>query len=710
MDLDFIHKNFFVISTDNFLNTQSRLYGYAIFDKKIYINGSVNDIPTYSDGAYINVTKQANKIYIQQDYNGSYGLYLFQKDNYFAVSNSFLYLLNYLKEREFLSLNLDYTKYFVTEYLCSLSISETLINEIKLLPNNISITIDLATKNLNIKNTIKEEEKISLDSEIGIKILDNWYYKWCNVLIGLQNKSELVQVDLSGGMDSRATFSIFNHKKVNFNHISVRSTQANHHTFNEDYKIASAIAERLGFKLNKILDTNAYFISNEISMNISFLTKLGFHKQMAFKKAYNKKRIFCFTGFGGETIRVRWDNDESFIKEQISLDNFFTVDFKKSIYKILDSSFKLIRNSSGDNSSLMKKLYQNTWLRSHFGKTCVENLLINTYSLNPLMDRELQKISTNDNLLIHVIYDRYLKEINDIEFDGNRKLDNNLLEKAKKINSNYKFQDYDYDYNFDIIDNTDTTTLPNNSRESPNAKLSMLDIFHSNKIKNSIIDLFGSEIYQRAELNLSRLKHFPEALACALTAIALVDTSINLKNNLLNLTKNNKDKIDKNPLLPKLLEICKTARIDIRNNGKYNNRIKFEQQNGVKIKTPNWLKSNNCIGYTIESSLSKLYLKFQCIGDGYLTISLKSIDIRDYKNDRFPLYINYNSCKINNNEQIREKITVCHDNPYIINRPVKNNDIIELSVEWDFYDYDKENFIKLLENLFDVIPYNFEKY
>lgn len=92
MDLDFIHKNFFVISTDNFLNTQSRLYGYAIFDKKIHINGSVNNIPTYSDGAYINVTKQANKIHIQQDYNGSYGLYLFQKDDYFSVSNSFLYL------------------------------------------------------------------------------------------------------------------------------------------------------------------------------------------------------------------------------------------------------------------------------------------------------------------------------------------------------------------------------------------------------------------------------------------------------------------------------------------------------------------------------------------------------------------------------------------------------------------------------------------
>ena len=34
----------------------------------------------------------------------------------------------------------------------------------------------------------------------------------------------------------------------------------------------------------------------------------------------------------------------------------------------------------------------------------------------------------------------------------------------------------------------------------------------------------------------------------------------------------------------------------------------------------------------------------------------------------------------------------------------------ETLVEWDFYDYDKENFIKLLENLFDVIPYNFEKY
>lgn len=46
------------------------------------------DIELTSDGAYVLVDVYEDKIVINQDFMGSYGLYLYQNDDYFAISNS----------------------------------------------------------------------------------------------------------------------------------------------------------------------------------------------------------------------------------------------------------------------------------------------------------------------------------------------------------------------------------------------------------------------------------------------------------------------------------------------------------------------------------------------------------------------------------------------------------------------------------------------
>ncbi len=248
---DSINKNFFVISSVNCDDIESRLYGFAFFKNNFYINGTVKNIPKEADGTYVNVVRDVKNINIQQDYNGGYGLYIYQQESFFAISNSFQYLLDYLKNQASLSVNLDYAKYFITDELSSLSVSETLINEIKLLSKDSEVTINLELKTIDVNTIIDKSEKITLETKEGLDILDKWHHKWQSLLVGLQQNQHYIRVDLTGGMDSRAAFSIFNSSQIDLNEMRVNTSTGQLHTHKEDFEIASEIANKLNFKLNK---------------------------------------------------------------------------------------------------------------------------------------------------------------------------------------------------------------------------------------------------------------------------------------------------------------------------------------------------------------------------------------------------------------------------------------------------------------------------
>ena len=306
--------DFFVVSSYNCLIAESRLYGFALVEDKFYINGDVGVLPPYADGTYINIVKDQDTLSIYQDYNGGYGLYLFQKDDYFAISNSFKCLLDYLKNQTKLTVNEDYAKYFITDELASLSVSETLVNEIKLLPKDVMVNIGLKSQSLKIIKYTKDPSKVELNSKEGVEILDKWHHKWQSFLIQLQATSKKIRVDLTGGMDSRAAFSIFNSSKVNLNELRVNTSTGTLHTHKEDFEIASMIAKRYGFTLNKKISIASVQVPIEVALSNSFNAKLGTHKQMYFKVFRNQEKLFYFTGFGGESIRSHWKNDKESIR------------------------------------------------------------------------------------------------------------------------------------------------------------------------------------------------------------------------------------------------------------------------------------------------------------------------------------------------------------------------------------------------------------
>ena len=142
-----IDENFFIIDSNNLHTIKSHMYGFSVTMKGIITDNYYKKLGYYTEpdpqGAYIMIRKIGNKITINQDFSGCFGLYYFQniKENYFALSNSFLLLEEYLIGRQNISINKDYANHFIISTLCSSSIQETLINEIIELPSNTVITI-----------------------------------------------------------------------------------------------------------------------------------------------------------------------------------------------------------------------------------------------------------------------------------------------------------------------------------------------------------------------------------------------------------------------------------------------------------------------------------------------------------------------------------------------------------------------------------------
>ena len=94
-----ITQEFFVVDSEHLDQVKEKLYGFTFVN-----NTLVEDIHILGDrdpkgnGAYVCVKKEQNQICISQDFIGSYGLYLYKEQDYFALSNSFIALLDHVKQ------------------------------------------------------------------------------------------------------------------------------------------------------------------------------------------------------------------------------------------------------------------------------------------------------------------------------------------------------------------------------------------------------------------------------------------------------------------------------------------------------------------------------------------------------------------------------------------------------------------------------------
>ena len=192
-NFDIINKHFFFIDSSNEIlnNVETHLYGYHVEDGQVF-DGKNENIKFPSEetayGSFVFVEKTGNKIIIQQDYIGTYGLFLFKHGNYFALSNSFIMLVDNVKTKFPLSLNDDYINHIFIggkNQMGSLSLTETLVNEVEVLPRVCKVVIDIETKQLDLVPIHYDEYSVPIDSSEALNILDQWVIRWTNVIRNL---------------------------------------------------------------------------------------------------------------------------------------------------------------------------------------------------------------------------------------------------------------------------------------------------------------------------------------------------------------------------------------------------------------------------------------------------------------------------------------------------------------------------------------------
>lgn len=544
-------KEFFIIDSNNLKSIETSFYGFCIQNSIIVEN--VNDLDEEKlDGncTYIYIKNDGNKITIKQDYIGSYGIYLYKNEDYFALSNSFQYLVDYIKKLYPISFNQDYANALFMTGLCSLSYSETTINEISLIDRYATIEIDIENKKLSYSYTNYQENTVEPDSEEGLNIIDNWYNNWVT-LIKSYSKNNMM-FDLSGGFDSRLTFLLLLGSEINHDSVLLRSGTESY--CKEDLEIATEIANHYNFVLNNdaVLQKHNPQYSVKDMQNISFYLKLGFHHKMYPK---NTCGFYKISGaFGGMLRKFQEQTEEEFINETLERGNNILKKVPKNLLerlnvstkKVMKKSFQQIRdtykmcNNDVDEESIAKLLYKETRRRFHFGKSNVESYLMGIVPITPLSDPNLAKLKTfshnckDPNLLISIIFTRYSELLN-FKVEGGRYIDEKTIEYAKSVNNNSPYVKKEFKLIETTEKNQSNHSCPNKSHSNDYIHNLMVSIYHSKPFKNLFRKLYGFRMYDRINKFIKRQKKHPLMFVYIATSIykALqdVETSKTIVNN-----------------------------------------------------------------------------------------------------------------------------------------------------------------------------------
>ena len=710
---DLFKEEFFIIDSDNLDSVEDKLYGFILKDGEV-LRGTVIENFT-GEGTYVSVQSSESEITVHQDFNGSYGLYVYNKDGNFAISNSFLHLVEHLKTKYGLSLNEDYAKLLMSCGLCSMVFRETLINEIECIPRNYIIRIDKPQKSLNFEKIDYEEHSINLDSEEGLKTLDKWFNKWIAIIRSLKSKTNNIQVDLSGGFDSRVIAVLWLCANIDLDKIYIRSFDDDNHCHSEDFEIASKIASEFNFPLNNnVISSNVnYFKDIKTILNMSFYTKLGFHNQLNYRFGKTEEPVYFISGIAGEIIRESrlygGKTPEELTDYLARISKRRQPSFEKSTKRIitrtLDNLSEEFNIEDRNSLDLTNLVYPEAKCRNHFGKLTVEEYFSNKMALAPALDPDLHKLKLTtsecgDNyLLIALIIMRYCPKLLEFEFEGGRHFNPETLDEASRINEISPFQSE----NPELITGPDTVV--NSQAESsdfswPIVNDYLKNIFNSRKFEMEFRKYFSQNFYYRISKSIDTRDYFPlqEALPAFSVLKIIKDIEIsNLNDSGLDDWIESFDMHNYERDIPlqssKLILKYATARVDVKNYGNEGNSIEIfdVSDDDANLRSPKWFADSQGSGKFINSIKGNLKFRIKCINDGNLRISLKSLDVKDVNKVRFPIYIDYTNLFINGNECLDGNVLATHDEPFVFQKSVKDGEVVEVEVNWLPF-YHKSNY------------------
>ena len=520
------------------------MYGFSVSKNGIFTDNYYKILGKYElpepQGIYIMIRILGDEIILNQDFMGSYGIYIYENKNknYFAISNSFLLLEEHLVGKYDISFNKDFASSLITTDLCPYSIQETLINEIKQIPSNAFISINKKKKEFSINYIDYKENTIPLESEEGLKIIDNWIDKWGYIIRSLKKQTDNISFDLSGGFDSRIVLSILLNSGIDLNTVLIHSDEDKVYSHDVDLKIARNISLKFGFKINNLkLDNNGTIWSTKNTLFKALYTKLGFHKEFSLNNKYYNKPIFIFKGSGGEFLRGYPGFPFPEYIKKISLRKIkgHENEFYRASNLLIKRSESLLKEKKKFNNDFEISFIFNKYLlgRNHFGKGSLERFMANIYTLQPLIDPDIQKINFGVNRksshdLIAYIFYRLSKELIEFPFQGNRKLDSESIKKAKLLNQNHKPYKIKLNYNLNYyIDDKRKSPVP--SSKFDNIFEYLKKMFNSSTYIKGITKIYDINVYNWANDYSKTSNYHPFRHHFALLAIVLITENLKIK-------------------------------------------------------------------------------------------------------------------------------------------------------------------------------------
>ena len=724
----YFQDNFFVITSEDVVNNcalggevEHRLYGYAILEDRIYINSRNCNFPFPMDtcGSFVNVVSNGNSIEIYQDYFGSYGLYLYSKDGYWAISNAFLFLAEYLRDKKHLSIDSIYAMTMIAPPTSSLAYKRTLIKEIEMLPRDCYVRINKQSGQFSIIRQKQKESYIPIESREAVELLDKWHRKWNRLFQALTKRN--LMFSLSGGKDSRASLTCLFSPRIDMDKVSFYSQKDTLSTHADDYCIAKEIAGIYNFHLHgQDIRFERYLMDPWDQLKAMLFIKGGFNREIMPFHFYQQQPVFRITGSGGDLRELWSETPESFIKKQLGAISFHSLNVREALKEIMEETKQQIDEDYQDlysNFTATEYFYRYGRQRNHNGKANVEVFMGNTVILSPLMDPLLYKINqdmndgTDRDLLYALIYERYVPELDAVPFDSNRIVIEPTKAKAKEINAKYPFKLENETLSRDFGLSIGKRIPPMRYEGNVRALDCLRELFESEDMKQAICTEYGEEIYEWATNYWAHKPWHPYMPAAALTAFYSAYSAA-YASSLADEVSSEETREDakessyfNDGITKEILDYLQAARIEIKNIGSESNTVVLDKcdDENLFMESPKWFKDDKGEGKLFQSQAGKLVLDFHAVGDGMLKISLKGPWIRDSQGKPLPIKVDFRKIVLNENGnniiESDDVTTVDISKPVMLEGDCSDGMQYSLCLEWFPYIYSPDEFCNLYREM-----------
>lgn len=265
-------NNCFVYTKEDVLSLQqSKLFGYAWTDDALIFNSdglnlyleNNKELPT--EGRFCGIFLQNKEILIYSDFTAQETLYLFQQDNDWAISNSFMLLAQMVSKKHKLTFYPPASACFhlkngihIGEQLIS---HKTMIEEIRVVPITNKLSIDRITGNIQVIQA-NYQDILYQNKVIYEDLIVDTLERGAGAIQALIDLEIPLNLSLSGGYDSRVVLGMATKTNNYQEHLAVSS-----HEFKEDdFKSAKLLTEYFNLPLNikEIATTRNYLSSSDM--------------------------------------------------------------------------------------------------------------------------------------------------------------------------------------------------------------------------------------------------------------------------------------------------------------------------------------------------------------------------------------------------------------------------------------------------------------